>query len=157
MKKLTLFAAALGLAVSANAQGLKGVGYDANLNHIVARIGLNQNAALDVGGAIMYNDAAAPDTKLALGVSGFYLGKLQHWGPVDNNFAAGVIFTKLPQKTKNVGFALFGGLQPEVTLLDRILLSTRFGLNIPLAPDFQINTVGSGISIVGGASFKILW
>jgi hypothetical protein len=160
MKRLSLlFAATLALASMAGAQGLKGVGYDANLNHIVARIGLGPNADLDLGGAIMYDgtDDGNDDNNLALGVSAFYLGKLQHWGVVDNYFTAGAVITKLPQKDDNLKFELIAGLQPEVTLLDRIVLSTRFGLDIPVAPNVMINTIGSGISIVGGASFKILW
>jgi hypothetical protein len=44
-----------------------------------------------------------------------------------------------------------------VTLLDHIVVSTRFGLSVPLSPDFKLNTSGQGISIVNGANFKIVF
>ena len=101
MKKITLFAAALGMAIAANAQmALKGVGYDANLNHVTARLGLSQSAALDLGVGLNYDGSqATSDAKLQFGVSGFYLMKLQHWGPVDNNIAVGAVLSKLPDVT----------------------------------------------------------
>ena len=50
MKKLNLlFAATLGCALLSNAQGIKGAGYDAKLQQVVARIGLNPNSNLDIG------------------------------------------------------------------------------------------------------------
>ncbi len=161
MKKLTLFAATLGLAAAVNAQGLKGVGYDANLNHVVARLGVGPGL-LDVGVALMFDgvDNGNSDDNLSAGVSGFYLHKLQQWGPVANYAVGGAVISLLPRADKNIAIKVFAGLQPEVTLLEHIVLSTRFGLDIPLMPDdqgFRINTVGSGISIVQGASFKILW
>jgi len=48
-------------------------------------------------------------------------------------------------------------LQPEITLLNRLILSTRFGLKLDAAPEFALGTAGSGISIVEGLNFKILF
>ncbi|HAO99165.1 MAG TPA: hypothetical protein DCQ83_03890 [Fibrobacteres bacterium] len=157
MKKLIPFVAALGLAVAAHSQiAIKGIGYDVVLNNVVVRLGgIGPNAALDVGGAVNY-DGSLPSDNLALGLSAFYLGHLQHWGPVDNYFAAGGIFNK-PLGGADNTVALLGGLQPEVTVLEHIALSTRFGFLVPLSPDFKINTQGSGVSIVGAAAFKILF
>ena len=178
MKKFTLFAAILGLAVAANAQGLKGVGYDAQLNQVKARIGLSQNAAIDVGlGFKLYMgdstvtgvgttapkadhanaDPVAKDAKTQYSLSAFYLGHLQHWGPVDNYLDVGFVFQGLPKKYASHTLDLIAGFQPEVTLLDHIVLSTRFGLDVPVMPDILIQTAGQGISIIGGASFLILF
>ena len=176
MKKFTLFAAILGLAVAANAQGLKGVGYDAQLNQIKARIGLSQNAAIDVGlgfkmfigdsTSTNYGTAtptngtqvkADKDAKTTYSLSAFYLAHLQHWGPVDNYLDAGFVFQGLGQKFNSHTLDLIGGFQPEVTLLDHLVLSIRFGLDVPVMPDMLIQTAGSPISIIGGTSFLILF
>lgn len=160
MKKITLIAAALGMAIAANAEGLniKAVGYDQNLGHVTARLGLATNAALDLGVGLNYdNSQANSDAKLQFGVSAFYLSHLQHWGPVDNYIAVGGVLSKLPVATKNIALSIFAGFQPEVTLLEHIVVSTRFGLNVPLMPDVMFQTAGQGISIVNGLNFKILW
>lgn len=158
MNKFSKIAALMfGLAVAANAQ-LKGVGYDKDLSEITGRIGLGANF-LDVGVGLKFDNTSgvADDAKFQMSASGFFLGHLHDFGPVDTYFTAGGLFAKLPQKTDNIKIAAFVGFQPEVTLLDHIVLSTRFGLDIPLSPAFILQTAGSGISIVDGANFKILF
>jgi hypothetical protein len=144
-------------AVAAKAQ-LTGVGYDSDLKQLSARIGLGANA-VDVGVGMKFDntDGVADDAKFQISASGFFLGHLHDFGPVDTYFTAGGIFAKLPQKDDNIKISAFVGLQPEVTLLDHIVLSSRMGLDIPLSPAFMIQTAGSGISIVSGANFKILF
>jgi hypothetical protein len=181
MKKIAFLAAVLGLSVAAHAAptaapaaapapkpapvvassaapalplGITAVGYDANLGHVTARIGLTQNNAVDVGVGLNYNSGAAVD-KTQIGISGFYLLKLQDWGIVDNYaFAGGVvnIFSD-----SDLGLSLSAGLQPEITLLDRFIVSVRFGVTVPIAPDFGVATAGQPISIVNGLNFKIIW
>jgi hypothetical protein len=177
MNKLTLVAAVLGLALTAHAApakatttttttttttsapsplplGLNAIGYDGHLDHVTARLGLSENNAVDLGVGLNMNTAAATDDFI-LGLSGFYLLKLQDWGMVDNYLVAGGwvnIFSD-----SDLGLTLFGGLQPEITLLDRIIVSFRFGVQAPILPDFGLQTVGSPISIVEGISFKIIW
>lgn len=144
------------VAVAANAQ-IKGIGYDGDgLNQITARLGLGANY-LDVGAGIMFDNGAPDDNKFGLSASGMFLGHLHDFGPVDTYFTAGGIFTKLAQKDDNIEIGAFVGFQPEVTLLDHIVLSTRIGLSVPLMPDFGFETSGSAISIVNGANFKILF
>jgi hypothetical protein len=148
----------VGLAASANA-GLAGLGYDVPLNQITARLALGANA-VDVGAGLLIDnrDGVADDDKFQFSASGFFLGHLHDWGPVDTYFTAGGIVAKLGSSgSGDVSIAAFGGFQPEVTLLDHIVLSTRFGLHVPLSPGLAIETAGSGISIVGGTSFKILF
>jgi hypothetical protein len=162
MKKLTLLAAVFGLAVSAQAQtpfGLpfKAMGYDANLTQITGRMSLAENNDLDVGFGLTYDDGAATDAKLQFGASGFYLVKLHDWGPVDNYLALGGILNKLPQKNDNIRITVFGGFQPEVTLLDRLILSTRFGVSLDVMPDVKVETIGDQVSIVQSISFKLLF
>jgi hypothetical protein len=160
MKKLALIAAVLGLTVSAYAAapalpaGINAVGYDANLGHITARLGLTANNAVDLGVGLNYNSAAATD-KMQLGLSGFYLLKLQDWGVVDNYaFAGGVvnIFSD-----SDLGLSLSAGLQPEITFLDHFIFSIRFGVTVPVLPDFALQTAGQPISLVNGLNFKIIW
>ena len=158
MKKISLvLSAVLGLAMMANAQ-LKGVGYDQQLGHVTGRLALGANM-IDVGVGLKFDntDDNNDDNNFAMGLSGFFLGHLHDFGPVDTYFAGGVVFTKLPQKDDNIAVSLFAGLQPEVTLLDHIVLSTRFGLDIPVSPEVIIQTAGQGISITNGANFKILF
>jgi hypothetical protein len=179
MKKIALLAAVLGLSVAAHAAptaapaaapapkptatssaapalplGITAIGYDANSGHIVARIGLTQNNAVDVGAAFNYNSGAASD-KTQLGLSGYYLLKLQDWGIVDNYAYAGATATIFSDS--DFDLELGAGLQPEITLLDRFIVSVRFGVTVPVAPDFGVATAGQPLSIVNGLNFKIIW
>jgi hypothetical protein len=88
--------------------------------------------------------------------SGLFLGHLHDWGPVDTYFAAGGRFEK-PKGSDDMRITGVVGFQPEVTLLDHIVVSTRFGFEIPLLPDLIIRTAGREISIVNGLNFKILF
>ncbi len=158
MKKLTLLAAALGLAVGVHAQALgpfTAVGYDQAWDQISGRISLGANANVDVGINVEYNDALADDN-FGFGVSGVYLHNLHNWGPVSNHLALGGNLHK-NEGVSDITVTVVAGLQPEVLLLDRILLSTRFGLELDVAPDVGLRTVGNGVSIVSGASFKIVF
>lgn len=158
MKKITLLALVLGAAMAANAQGMKlGVGYDANLGHVTARLGLMENINLDLGLGFNYDNSQVSDAKFQLGLSAFGLLRLQHWGPVSNYVAAGVTFAKLPVANDNIALCLFGGFQPEITLLERLVVATRFGVNLNLVPEFQFQSAGQGISIVNGVNFKIMF
>jgi hypothetical protein len=145
-----------GLAMGANAQ-LKGLGYDNGWKEVSARLGLGPNA-LDVGlGFSVSPKKDSTGAKFRMSASGLFLGHLHDWGPVDTYFAAGGRFEKTAAPSRNVKISAVGGFQPEVTLLDHIVVSTRFGLEIPLLPDFVMKTVGSDISIVSGFNFKILF
>jgi len=158
MNKVSKVAVLLaGLALGAHAQ-LTGIGYDTDLKEVTARIGLGGNA-VDVGVGMKFDnsDGVADDAKFQMSASAFFLGHLHDWGPVDTYFTAGGIFAKLPVKNDNIQISAFVGFQPEVTLLDHIVVSTRFGLDVPLSPAFQLQTAGAGISIVNGANFKILF
>lgn len=156
-KFATIAAVVVGLAAGAKAQ-LAGVGYDTDLSEATARIALGANA-VDVGVGLKFDntDGIPDDAKFQMSASGFFLGHLHDWGPVDTYFTAGGIFAKLPQADDNITISAFVGFQPEVTLLDHIVISTRLGLDIPLSPNFQLQTAGAGISIVNGANFKILF
>jgi hypothetical protein len=158
MKKLTLLAAALGFAVSVNAQALgpfTALGYDQAWDQITGRISLGGNANLDVGANVEYNDALNND-KFGFGVSGIYLHGLHNWGPVSTHLALGGNLHK-DEGVSNLGVTVLAALQPEVLLLEHISLSTRFGFELDVAPDLALKTVGNGISIVNGAAFKIVF
>ncbi|MEO6096858.1 MAG: hypothetical protein ABIW76_14760 [Fibrobacteria bacterium] len=146
----------IGLAAGAKAQSLVGLGYDTDLSQITARLSLGANA-LDLGAGLNFDNGAPDDAKFQMLLSGFFLGHLHDWGPVDTYLSVGGIFEKLAQKNDNAVLAAFVGFQPEVTLLDHIVVSTRFGLRVPLVPDLELHTTGNGISIVNGANFKILF
>ena len=159
MKKLTLLAAAVfGLVVSAQAQApfglpIKALGFDSKLGHVVARLPLGADN-LDVGFGLNINSAApAGDNAVSLGLSGFYVKTLNTWGPVANNIAGGGWIALPP--SGDFGLGLFAGFQPEITLLDRLILSTRFGLQADVLPDFVFGTIGDQISVVQSINFKI--
>jgi hypothetical protein len=160
MKKLTLLASILGLTVAAHAAapalplGITAVGYDDNLRHVTARLGLSENNALDLGVGTTFDNAAGND-KFQLGVSAYYLLKLQDWGVVDNHLALGGNTTIYSDS--DLDLKLFAGLQPEVTLLDRLIVSIRFGAELAVSPDVAVGTVGQPLSIVNGFNFKLIW
>ncbi len=173
MKKLILLSALLALSV-ANAQtktgapatapaatassskaaplpfGLSAVGWDGYLQHITARLGLTANTGVDVGARVNINTAT---DVTEFEVSGLYLVKLQDWGIVDNYLVAG----GLVGFGEEFSLAGFAGMQPEITFLDRFIVSVRFGFEVPIVPDFALTTVGAPISLVEGVSFKIVW
>jgi hypothetical protein len=145
-----------GVAVAANAQ-LKGLGYDEDLNQITGRLALGANY-LDVGAGVKFDNATEnDDAKFQISASGFFLGHLHDFGPVDTYFTAGGIFAKLPQADDNISLRAYVGFQPEITLLEHIVVSTRVGFDIALMPDFILQSAGQGISIVNGANFKVLF
>lgn len=160
MKKFALFASILGLTVAANAAapamplGITAVGYDDGLKHVTARLGLSENNALDLGFGLQFNDAVAAD-KFQLGLSAYYLLKLQDWGPVDNHLALGGNTTIYSDS--DLDLKLFAGLQPEVTLLDRLIVSIRFGAELAISPDIAFGTAGQPLSVVNGFNFKVIW
>jgi hypothetical protein len=150
-----------GMAMGAQAQ-LNGLGWDNNWQEVQARLGLGANA-LDIGVGFTVDpenddddNNADGDDSFVMSVSALFLGHLHDWGPVDTYFAAGARFLNTDA---NDDMSVLGvvGFQPEVTLLDHIVVSTRFGLEIPLMPDFVIRTAGQEISIVNGFNFKILF
>lgn len=162
MKKLVLLAAAFGLVAAAHAQApfglpVKAIGYDANLSSVTARLPMGDAADLDVGVGVKYDNSAAEPFSLAL--SGFYLMKTNTWGPVSNYLSTGGVFKIVDRPNDKAELTAFAGLQPELTLMERIILSTRFGANLTVLPDFILATAGpaTGISIVGGLNFKVLF
>ena len=157
MNKVTKAAVLLaGLAIGAHAQ-LTGVGYDDGLGELTARIGLGANA-LDVGASLSIDpDNANDDAHFLMSASGIFLGHLHDWGPVDTYFAAGGVFEKGSTASKNIHLSAIVGFQPEITLLEHIVVSNRIGLTVPLMPAFKLSTSGQGISIVSGLNFKILF
>lgn len=158
MKKVSLLAAAVfGLALSANAQAplglpFTGIGYDGVLNQVTARLPLGADN-LDVGFGFDLNTADGVDNAFAFGVSALYVKNLNTWGPVANNFAGGGWLVLPP--AGDLAVVAFGGLQPELTLLERFVLSTRVGLQADLTPDFRVRTVGDQISVVQSIRFMV--
>jgi hypothetical protein len=161
MKKLTLLLAAFGLVGAVHAQApfglpVKAIGYDADLQSLTARLPLG-NADLDVGLGFKFDNAAAEPFSLT--ASGFYLMKTNTWGPVSNYVALGGIFKVLDQANDNIEISAFAGLQPELILAERFLISTRFGASLSVLPEFVVATAGpaNGVSVVGGLNFKVLF
>ena len=166
MKKIALFTVLLGMAATSQAAvAFKGVGWDQGLGHVTARLGFTEFANLDVGLGFNFDGTNnLPDNQVfTFGLSGFFLGKLQDWGPVDNYFVGGMAITKRPdptdplQEDSEVAVNLYAGLQPELTLMEHIAVAIRLGLDFPVAPDVIFRTSGQPISMVQGLNFKILF
>jgi hypothetical protein len=154
IKKAAILVA--GLALGAHAQ-LAGLGWNNNWREITARLGLGRND-LDIGFGMTLNpDDANHDARFLMSASGLFLGHLHDWGPVDTYFAAGGRLEKVGTPKDQFHVTGIVGFQPEVTLLDHIAVSTRFGLEVPLIPNFMLQTAGQRISIVDGLEFKILF
>jgi hypothetical protein len=159
MKKFIILAGVLAMAAASQAQAPAGlpftaVGYDSKLNHVTASLPLGADR-LDIGLGFQYTtDPAGTNENLSLGVSGYYVKTLNNWGPVANNVAGGIAFTLL--ETGDPRVELFAGFQPEITLLERLVVGTRFGVNAQfIEPAFLLQTVGDPISIVQGLFFKV--
>lgn len=160
MKKFIFLAGVLALSVAAQAQAPFGLpftalGYDSKLGHVTASLPLGADR-LDLGLGLTYStDPVRPtDENLTFGLSGYYVKNLNTWGPVANNVAGGVVFMLLPSGDPRI--ELFAGFQPEITLLDRLVIATRFGVGAQfINPGFALTTAGDPISIVEGLIFKI--
>jgi hypothetical protein len=159
MKKFVFLAGILALAAASQAQApaglpLTALGYDSQLGHVTASLPLGSDR-LDLGLGFNYTtDPAAGSENLTFGLSGYYVKTLNTWGPVANNVAGGAVFSLLDSGDPRV--ELFAGFQPEVTLLDRLVIATRFGVKAQfIEPGFSLQTVGDKISIVEGLIFKI--
>ena len=74
---------------------------------------------------------------------------------MSNYLAAGAVFKVIDSPSDNIGLGVFGGLQPEVTLLERLIVSVRLGLQADVLPEVVIGTFGAPLSIVSGANFKL--
>ena len=180
MKKLTVLFVLFALALSIQAQGLLGIGYDGSLmsdgtrllqrpGEITVRLGISEKANLDLGLGAYYN--AGPvndDAKLDFAASAFFLYRLQQWSVVSNYLAAGILLDKYgtmmppPPDAAGIvagdfGISFFGGLQPEVVLLEHLVVGVRFGVQLAVTPEIQFLTPGSPLSIVDGVNFKILF
>lgn len=167
MKKLSLLAAAFGLVVAANAQApfglpISGLGYDVtmDMDQISARVPLGGNSNLDAGIALEF-DNSLDSAQFGFGVSAIYLHNLHNWGPVSSHLAVGGLLAKpmgtTPVPDPDIMIQAVAGIQPEVLLLEHILLSTRFGFTVDLQPELVLATTGQDVSIVTGASFKIMF
>jgi hypothetical protein len=159
MKKSILFAAVLfGAAAAAQAQsGFKGVGFDSKSNQITARLGLTDFANIELGAGLAFdNSQPVDDNKFGMGISATFLGHLHDWGAVDNYAFGSFVFQKLPQADDNIAVHLIGGLQPEITLMERLAVGLRFGVQMQVAPDFVLATTGEPANIVTGLRFTLL-
>ena len=157
MKKFTFVIALVGMLSAHGQGGFKGIGFDTDLNQITARLGVSEFASIELGFGMVFDGAADSSyEKFAMGISGVFLGHLQDWGPVDNYVFGGMVLNKLPQDNENIEVSLIGGLQPEITLMDRFAIGVRVGLDMQVAPDFLLQTRGDAVSVVGGLRFTLL-
>lgn len=161
MKKFILATLMLGMAATSQAQAPFGlpfsaIGYDGQLSQITARLPLGADN-LDLGVALAIDNAEAEP--FSMGLSAYYLKKTNTWGPVSLHLVGGANFAILHQANDRAKLSLLAGLQPELVLLERLVFSTRLGLNMDVLPEFAFYTGGpeDGMSIIGGASFKVLF
>ncbi len=145
-------------AVSSGAQ-LSSVGYDVDLKQGIARLDLG-GGALDLGLGFLLDgrgktDRGAKNNNFAFSVSGFYLHPLGESDKLAMKLAAGGIFNFPQNDDADKSLAAFVGLQPEITLLEKLIVTTRFGIKADIVPDFIMQSSGQGIGITGGASFRI--
>jgi hypothetical protein len=154
MNRLVLFGLFILVVVqAAPAQvHVTGLGYDAGLHQIMVRLGLGGNS-LDLGAGCRFNNGVDDDE---ISASGNILVPMKVMGPVAVNLAIGGIFKYFPDSDNNIGIIGFAGCQPELTVMEKLLLSIRFGLRTSVVPDFILETTGAGISVTSALSFKIM-
>jgi hypothetical protein len=169
MKRFSLLTAmVLAFTVAANAQ-IEGFGYDTQNSQIVGRLGLGGFNHLEVGLGLQWDDndlaagssSAEDDAQMTLSASFRYLLALHQWEKLTGYLHIGAYFAD-DQAHNNINarkatLAAFVGYEPELLLINHLAVSTKFGFNIPVMPDFSLSTSGQAISIVEGFNFRILF
>lgn len=179
MKKLHLIATlVLGLSAASQAQ-LLGFGWDNGTEEVVGRMGLGGYSTLEAGLGLQFDNGAEDDNvaeedlRSTLSLSVRYLHTLHSWDKFNGYLHAGLYFRD-DQGTgassadpirpfggsgpsRGAGLALFMGYEPELVLMQHLSVSTKFGLAVPVLPEFKLGLVGNGVSIVEGFNFRILF
>ena len=125
---------------------------------VVTDFGVSEFASVELGLGMRFDNAQAVNAaKFQMGMSGTFLGHLQHWNMVDNYVFGGLVFRKLPQPNDNIQVSLMGGFQPEIVLMEHFAVGVRVGAIMQVAPDFMIQTTGDPLSIVSGVRFTLLF
>ncbi|MDB5102585.1 MAG: hypothetical protein JWP91_274 [Fibrobacteres bacterium] len=169
MRKVSIFAGlVLALTVAANAQ-VEGFGYDVQNSQIVGRLGLGGFNHLEVGLGLQWDNNNIPgatnsqedDAQMTMSASVRYLLALHQWEKLTGFLHVGLYFAD-DQAHGSVAnrrstLSTFIGYEPELVLVPHLAVSTKFGLDIPIMPDFSLSTSGEQISIVQGFNFRILF
>jgi hypothetical protein len=134
--------------------GIEAVGYDGLLKQATVRLPLGANK-LDIGVGFQQDGKADPSFQMS--ASGFVLMPWKTYEKLSLDFTGGLVFATKDTKNGDATFNLFAGLTPRAVIFDHLEVATRFGIDIPLVPEFKIGTAGQGISIVEGLSFKVLF
>jgi hypothetical protein len=167
MKRLSLSATLiLAMSTLASAQ-FEGFGWDGQESEVVGRIGLGGFNHLEIGTNLQWNDnlpdatSAQEDAKLTITASARYLLALHQWEKLTGFLHLGVYF-KDDAQHGNAGarkgtLDSFAGYEPEVILIPHLAVGFKFGLRVPLIPDAGLGFTGTGVSIVEGLNFRILF
>jgi hypothetical protein len=175
MKKLQLIASmVLGLSLASHAQFL-GAGWDGSAEEVVGRVGLGGFSTVEVGLGLRYDgsqeddNVAEEDERTTFSLSARYLHALHAWEKFTGYLHGGLYFRDdnnngdsptnpfSTNGSRAAALAVFLGYQPEVILINHLAVSTKFGVSLPVTPDFKLGLVGDDVSIVQGFDFRILW
>lgn len=151
IRKLVLATAIL--VAGANA-AIEGVGYDGLLKQATVRLPLGAYK-LDAGLGFQQDSDADPSFQMS--ASGFLLVPWKTYEKLSLDFTGGLVFATKDNPDGDATFTLFAGLTPRAVIFDHLEVATRFGLDVPLAPEAKFRTAGQGVSIVEGLSFKVLF
>ncbi len=169
MKRFSMLAAlVLALTAAANAQ-IEGFGYDVQNSQVVGRLGLGGFNHLEVGIGLQWDNNNIPgatntqedDAQMTMSASVRYLLALHQWEKLTGFLHLGLYFADDQVHGSVAGrkatLSTFVGYEPELVLVPHLAVSTKFGLDIPIMPDFSLSTSGRAISIVEGFNFRILF
>lgn len=143
-----------GSAPVASGSGFTGLGYDGLLKQVTLRWGLGSKN-LDLGMGLQQDSDADPSFQFS--ASGFLLVPWKSYEKLSLDFTGGLVFATKDSKDGDATLGAFVGFTPRAVIFDHLEVATRFGLDIPLAPDAKFRSAGQGVSIVEGLSFKVLF
>jgi hypothetical protein len=142
------------VAAPASGSGFTGLGYDGLLKQVTLRWGLG-GKNLDLGMGLQQDSDADPSFQFS--ASCFYLVPWKSYEKLSLDFTGGLVFATKDSEDGDATFGAFIGFTPRAVIFDHLEVATRFGLDIPLAPDAKFRSAGQGVSIVEGLSFKVLF
>jgi len=128
--------------------------------NIFVRLGLPA-VDIDVGLKMYWYPDGGSNNVFGFGLSAFALKTLHEHSKLKGRAIGGLSFSRSKADINTAGdkiaISFFLGYQPELHIFDHLVITTRFGISIPMQPDFLLQTSGNSLSLTSGLSFIVLF